>query len=86
MNHTISAAPLRKRPVSKRRPSLRVLVSSGGVPLLGECIRCSRKFKAHNDSDRKDIRHQFEVHLCSAEDVHRTAMRIVSRAGVSFFS
>ena len=54
--------------------------------LLGECIRCSRKFKAHSDSDRKDMTSQFDAHVCSVEDVRRTGTRIVSRAGLSFFS
>ena len=65
---------------------LRVLTSCRGVPVLGECIRCNQRFKAHNDSDRNDILGQFDVHVCSVEDVRRTAMRIVSRAGLSFFS
>ena len=70
----------------RRKRSLRVLLSQQGVHLLGECVRCSRQFKAQNDSELKDVATQFDAHVCSVEDVRRTGTQIVSRAGLSFFS
>lgn len=70
----------------KRKRSLRVLFSHQGVHLLGECIRCSRQFKAQNDSELKDVANQFDAHVCAVEDVRRTGTQIVSRAGLSFFT
>ena len=63
-----------------------LFLSRGGVPIIGECIRCSQKFKAHDDSDRKDLNRQFETHACPVEEVRRTGTQIISRAGLSFFS
>ena len=57
-------------PIRKRH--LRVLDSDREVPLLGECIRCSRIFKAQNESDCHDVIGQHEGHLCASEDVRRT--------------
>jgi hypothetical protein len=75
----------RAQPVPTWKRQLRVLVSHPDVPLLGECTRCSRRFKAQNESDR-DVVGQYEDHLCASEDVRRTGKGIISRAGIGFFS
>lgn len=76
----------RDQPRPRWERHLRILVSHREVPLLGECIRCSRRFKAQNEFDRHDVIAQYEAHLCASEDVRRTGKGIISRAGISFFS
>jgi hypothetical protein len=76
----------RCQPVPTWKRQLRVLVSHPNVPLLGECTRCSRRFKAQKESDRNDVVGQYEAHLCASEDVRRTGKTIVSLAGISLFN
>ena len=73
-----------KQLVPRFKRSLRIVISTQEAPLLGECTRCSRRFKGQ--SHRNDISEQYEAHLCDIEDVRRTGEGILSRAGLSFFS
>ena len=76
----------RDQPRPRWERHLRVLVSLREVPLLGECIRCSRRFKAQNEFDRHDVLGQYEAHLCASDDVRSTGKKIIRGAGISFFS
>lgn len=70
---------------AKRKRVLRVLFSPEGARFLGECVRCGRRFKAH-DSEGRNMVDMFDAHVCSRDDVRRTEIQIVSRAGMSFFN
>ena len=77
-------ARLRKPRIPERKRSLRIVLSRREASLVGECTRCSRRFKAQKESDRNDVVGQYEAHLCASEDVRRTGKKIINRAGVTF--
>jgi hypothetical protein len=71
--------------MASRLRTFRVLTSSGGLALTGECVRCSRVFVADGKAapHKEDVRGQFEAHVCRLEDIANTSARIVKRAGSS---